>query len=320
MIKKFFVFLIGLFLIAPFILTEGIHNESKQSQQPQVTETENGCFITYIEGAAFFQNFTKAEVDMEILPGDELITRRGRIETYLGNGNFLRMDRNTRVAFVKLGEKATSLGIWNGSVYLAINTVIEVQAPDQNFVLNPGLYRIDIEKDRTKVYQNPRVADNFDSWSYDRDNEINHPATTETGYLHNSYGLSSYWSWRWYFLYQSWCWSPYRYCFYLHYQYYNSYRQHYSQHRTPVRTPARTTVRKNQLQAPSQIKSPTLPSRINRSSTATQAPRINSSNQSRTKILTPQIRAPQSQIRRSVPRSFSRPMARPIQKRIVRKK
>jgi len=346
--KKLMSILIGLILIAPFITAQGIRNESNQSQVTENKEVlTDGCVVTYVEGEAFFQSFTKVGVDMEILPGDELITRRGRIEAYLGNGNFLRMDRNTRVAFVKLGENATLLGIWNGSIYLAIKTAIEVQAPDQNFVLDPGSYRIDIEKDRTKVYQNPRVVDSFDSWSYERDNEINHPATTETGYLHDSYGLYSYWSWRWNFLYHSWYWNSYYWYFswspiwhsyhsyfYWHYQYYNSYRQrsYYAQHRAPLKT----TVSKNQLQAPirnsnrnisnvqnkqvvnkQQIKSSTFPSRINRSNVT--AP-----------TRTP-IRAPQSQFRRSTPshltqrlsapRSFSRPpMSRPIQKRIVRKK
>lgn len=337
--KKLMSILIGLILIAPFITAQGIRNESNQSQVTENKEVlTDGCVVTYVEGEAFFQSFTKVGVDMEILPGDELITRRGRIEVYLGNGNFLRMDRNTRVVFVKLGEKTMSLGIWNGSVYLAIKTAIEVQAPDQNFVLNPGSYRIDIEKDRTKIYQDPRVVDSFDTWSYERDNEINHPATTEAGYLHDSYGLYSYWSWRWYFLYHSWYWSPYRYYFYWHYQYYNSYRNSYRQrsYYSQNRTPLRTTVSKNQLQAPirnsnrnisnvqnkqvvnkQQIKSSTFPSRINRSNVTAQT-------------RTP-IRAPQSQFRRSTPshltqrlsapRSFSRPqMSRPIQKRIVRKK
>ncbi len=312
MIKKFFVFLIGLILIVPFITAEGIRNESKQPQVP-AKEKIDSCFIIYAEGEVFFQNFTKAEVNMEVLPGDELITKKGRAEIYLENGSFLRMDRNTRVVFVALGENMVLLGMWEGSIYIQTgNSTIEVQTPYQNYMLKNGLYRIDVEKNRTKVYQNPRVADSFDSWSYDRENELNRPLNTEISY---PYGLYSYHSWRWHLFLLYWnpyfLWNPFWSPIWNSYHDYFSH-PYYSQPRTTVRT-----VRKNQLQAPSQIKSPTFPSRINRSNVTAQT-------------RTP-IRAPQSQLRRSTPshltqrlsapRSFSRPqMSRPIQKRIVRKK
>jgi len=233
--KKIFTIFVGLFLVfAPIVLAA-----------PETT-AEPAAYISYLEGNVFFQNFEKATVDMAILQGDELITIKGRVEVYLGNGNFLRLDQNTRVNFIALEEK-TVLGIWSGSVYLRINTAIEVQTLHQNFILETGLYRIDAGQ-KTELYKNPRIVDNFDSWNESRENEINRPATVEIRYLPR--GLYDYYSWHWY-RYWHWygygwysvyppIWHYYRYYHYYHYHYqhYNSYRQHY---------PQRTVIHKNQL-------------------------------------------------------------------------
>lgn len=281
--KKIFTIFVGLFLVsAPIALAAS------------ETTAEPAAYISYLEGNVFFQNFEKATVDMGILQGDELITTKGRIEVYLGNGNFLRLDQNTRVNFIALEEK-TMLGIWSGSVYLRINTAIEVQTLHQNFILEMGLYRIDAGQ-KTKFYKNPRLVDNFDSWNEGRENEINRPATVEIRYLPR--GLYYYYNWRWPLLYQ-WhpFWPPIR---------HSSYRQYY---------PQRTVIRKNQLvkrTSRNTVNRPTIQNRITPAKTARKiySPNPGMSVQKRTTSPRSYLSRTNTQFRPS-PKNFSPSFSRP---------
>ena len=129
-------------------------------------------FITSIEGAVFFQNLEKAGLRMAVKQGDELSTLKGRVEIDLGDGNWVRLDRDTRVAFTELQKNAATLSVWQGSVCLQIqDQTIQVRSPQETNAFQQGFYRIDVERDKTRVFENPRVVDGFDSWSRNREEQ-----------------------------------------------------------------------------------------------------------------------------------------------------
>ena len=105
--KKTLALLIGLFLIAPFLI-------SQETSEPI-------AYISCVEGKVLFQGFEQAELNIPVLERDELTTEKGRVEVDLGNGNFLRLDHDTRVVFAVLEQESILLHIWNGKVYLRIN-------------------------------------------------------------------------------------------------------------------------------------------------------------------------------------------------------
>ncbi len=130
MIKKLLGVLIVLFLATLPAMAQGTVRSE--------TAVESDSYITYVEGDVFFRNFEKVIVGMDILQGDELITRRGYVEVYLA-GNLLRLDWNTRVGFLSLEE----IVIWSGQVYVQVNIgEIRIRTNYQEFLLKSGFYRV----------------------------------------------------------------------------------------------------------------------------------------------------------------------------------
>jgi hypothetical protein len=231
------VLIVGLFLITPtMLLAQG---------KPQADTRETASDITYVEGEVFFQNFERAEADMAIKQGDELFTEQGRVEVYLGRGNWLRLDQHTRVVFTSLQRESIKLSVGQGSIYLHLeNKVVEVRTPQENFYPERGIYRLDVEKNKAEIYENPRIVDRFDSWSSSRDEELSYP---EDEPYYDRWWYS--YGWRPY-LYGNWWWSPYWYWPYGYagwdpmWDYYPYYYYRYPYYY------GRRTIRKGELRRP----------------------------------------------------------------------
>jgi hypothetical protein len=185
---------------------------------------ESGAWITHVEGRVFFQNFEKAETDMAVNPGDELNTQNGRIEVELGEGNWIRLDRHTRVVFTDIQKDSAKLSLWEGSLYLRLkNQAVEVRSPkEEHLFQNKELVRINIDQNETKIFKNPPVADDFDGWNRGRDEELA-SSESEAGRSRSPwfYGgaFSPFWSWSsldwygWYYPYWS-CFRPFLWSYY----------------------------------------------------------------------------------------------------------
>lgn len=192
--------------------------------KPAPESVESGAWITHVEGRVFFQNFEKAEADMAVNPGDELNTQNGRIEIELGEGNWIRLDRHTRVVFTDIQKDSAKLSLWEGSLYLRLrNQAVEVRSPkEEHLFQNKGLVRINIEQNETKIFKNPPVADDFDGWNRGRDEELA-SSESEAGRARSpwNYGgtFSPFWSWcsfdwyGWYYPYWS-CFRPFLWSYY----------------------------------------------------------------------------------------------------------
>ena len=123
--------------------------------------------LSYITGEIFIQRaaelaYEPGEVNMPITEGDRLGTTEGRGEIYLGRGNYLRLDHNTKIDFLKLPDKnndLTQVQLWSGNIYLSLKTLtkeksLQVHTPDVSiYFLTEGLYRIDVRENReTEIF------------------------------------------------------------------------------------------------------------------------------------------------------------------------
>jgi hypothetical protein len=149
-------------------------------EKPASDRVEAAAWITHVEGRAFFQNFEKAEADMAVKPGDELNTQKGRVEIEVGQGNWIRLDYNTRVVFTDIQKDSATLSLWEGSLYLHLkDQAVRVRsAQEEHLFQDKELVRIDVDQNKTKIFKNPRVVDDFDGWSRSRDEEL---ASNEPG-------------------------------------------------------------------------------------------------------------------------------------------
>ena len=195
---------------------------------------EPAAWITQVEGRVFFQNFEKAEADMAVKPGDELNTQKGRIEVELGDGNWIRLDRNTRVVFTDIQKGSATLSLWEGSLYLNLkNQAVKVRTAQEEHVFqDKGQVRIDAGPNGTKILNNPKPADNpagaddFDSWSRGRDEALSSMVSSndrEAGPYRSPWfysgAFSPFWPWSpfdWYGgFYPYWSsWGPYAWSYY----------------------------------------------------------------------------------------------------------
>ena len=198
--------------------------------KPAPDSVEAAAWITHVEGRVFFQNFEKAEVDMAVKPGDELNTQKGRIEIELGEGNWVRLDQNTRVVFTDIQKDSATLSLWEGSLYLHLNNqAVKVRSAQEEHVFqDKGPIRIDADRNKTNIVNNPKVADNpvvaddFDGWSRSRDEALA-SSEPEAGRYRSPwfYGgaFSPFWPWSpfdWYGgFYPYWSsWSPFLWSYY----------------------------------------------------------------------------------------------------------
>lgn len=132
-------------------------------------EYTNNSFarLSFLTGNAYIQRaadlgMEEAVVNIPITEGDRLGTTDGRVEIYLGNGNYIRLDKETKIDIMNLPKKGyelTRIRIWAGNVYFHVTALeeeknIEIHTSDVSvYVLDVGLYRIDVREDReTEIF------------------------------------------------------------------------------------------------------------------------------------------------------------------------
>ncbi|MFQ6108411.1 MAG: DUF6600 domain-containing protein [Candidatus Aminicenantales bacterium] len=116
---------------------------------------------TYIQRAADL-GYEEGVINMPIAEGDRLGTTEGRAEIYLGKGNYIRLDNNTKIDFLKLPDRESALiqiQVWTGNLILSLRTLeeeknIEIHTPDVSlYLLDRGLYRVDVrENGETEIF------------------------------------------------------------------------------------------------------------------------------------------------------------------------
>lgn len=211
MYKKALVLLIGLFLMTSFLFSGGGIKKANNSQnRPEklTTYEEPAAYISYIEGKASL-NFEEAQINMILLPADELKTENGRLEIKMDQG-YLRLDRYTEVVFVVIEEGMKTIRIKQGNIYIQTEEEIIIETPHQENSLSRGSYLIEV-RNKTKIYSNPKVPFNdFLSWNFNRNDELNRRAKQR--YLPEElsdyeYTLHRYGNWRYYSPY-GYVWIP----------------------------------------------------------------------------------------------------------------
>jgi hypothetical protein len=136
------------------------------AEEPQYTNSSFGR-LSHVTGNVYLQRasdlgYEEATVNMPISEGDRLGTTDGRAEVFLGKGNYLRLDEDTKIDFISLPKKDNNLirvRVWAGNVYLRVRNLveektIELHTPDVSvYVLDQGLYRVDVRQDReTEIF------------------------------------------------------------------------------------------------------------------------------------------------------------------------
>jgi hypothetical protein len=133
------------------------------------SEYTNDSFarLSFLTGNAYIQRaadlgYEEAVVNIPITEGDRLGTADGRAEIYLGNGNYIRLDKETKIDIMNLPKKGyelTRVRVWAGNVYFHVTALkeeknIEIHTSDVSFyVLDVGLYRIDVRENReTEIF------------------------------------------------------------------------------------------------------------------------------------------------------------------------
>ena len=155
--KKLIVFFACLALCLPFAF----------SSQEEEYYSHSYARLNYVKGDVYIQRandlgYEEGVVNLPIVEGDKLGTRDGRAEIHFGHKNYLRINLNSQIDFVRLpreGDDLIDFHLLEGSVYLRVKLLqtekgIEVHTPDASFyVLNEGLYRIEVSPDNeTKLY------------------------------------------------------------------------------------------------------------------------------------------------------------------------
>ena len=116
--------------------------------------------MSYVKGDVYIQRaedlgYEEGVVNLALIQGDKIGTREGRTEIHLGEGNYIRIDRNTQIELVKMPDKrehVTGVHLLSGNIFLRINFLnneksIEIHTPDASFYLvEAGLYYLSIKQ------------------------------------------------------------------------------------------------------------------------------------------------------------------------------
>ena len=126
------------------------------------THYTNNSFarLSYVKGNIYIQRSTdlgyeEGVVNMPVSEGDRMGTTDGRAEIYLGNGNYVRLDNETKIDFLtlpKIESELIRIRVWTGNIYFRVRDLkeeknIEIHTTDVSiYVLDNGLYRIDVRQ------------------------------------------------------------------------------------------------------------------------------------------------------------------------------
>ncbi len=152
--------ILGILIAVLFLLTTLSAEESKYTNNSIVR-------LSFLSGNAYLQRasdlgYEEAVVNMPISEGDRLGTTEGRVEVYLGKGNYIWLDNNTKIDFLSLPRKDSELvriKAWSGNICFRVKTLeqekkVEIHSPDVSlYVLDEGLYRIDVKQNaQTEIF------------------------------------------------------------------------------------------------------------------------------------------------------------------------
>ncbi len=136
-------------------------------QEEQRYTGDSVARLSFIGGKTYVQRasdlgYEEAVVNTPVTEGDRIGTSEGRAEVHLSKGNYLRLDENSKIDILNLpkkGDDFVRLRVWSGSVYVDIGHLVrektvEIHTADASFyVLEPGLYRVDVtENQGTRIY------------------------------------------------------------------------------------------------------------------------------------------------------------------------
>ena len=118
---------ITLIIVVIFLLSVGgfAYNRYRNSYGNEEYREEPPVRVSYVQGDVMVQRgfdlgFEDVTINLPLVDGDRLVTEQGRVELDLGDGNFLRLDNNTRIEIGQRGE-SLRVKIWEGSLYLSLN-------------------------------------------------------------------------------------------------------------------------------------------------------------------------------------------------------
>lgn len=158
--------LIGV-LVGVLMAVGGLGAQAEPATDARYYDDAKVVRVRTVDGEAMVQRSYEegneaAVANLPVFEGDTVVTTEGRVELYLGRGNFLRLDVDTEILLRRapaLRRTDFSVKIVRGGVYLEVGALdnerdIEVQTPDCGlFVLDQGLFRINaIENGQTEVY------------------------------------------------------------------------------------------------------------------------------------------------------------------------
>jgi hypothetical protein len=122
--------------------------------------------MSYVNGDVYIQRaedlgYEEGVVNLALIQGDKIGTREGRTEIHLGDSNYIRMDRNTQIEFVRMPNReddVTGIHILSGSLFLRVNFIsndkfFEVHSPDASFyIMEEGLYYLSVmQNNQTEI-------------------------------------------------------------------------------------------------------------------------------------------------------------------------
>ncbi len=163
--RKKSIFLIIVFIFALLLYQPLKAQEETLPAEPQ-EETkytnESVGRVSFLEGKVFIQRaadigYEEAVMNDPVTEGDRIGTTDGRLEIQFGRGNYLRLDRDTKLDIMSMPKRDSDLvrlRLWSGHIYLTINNLkrektIEIHTPDSSFyILERGIYRIDVDEGR----------------------------------------------------------------------------------------------------------------------------------------------------------------------------
>jgi len=122
--------------------------------------------MSYVNGDVYIRRaedlgYEEGVVNLALIQGDKIGTREGRTEIHLGDGNYIRMDRDTQIEFVRMPSKEEDImgiHVLSGSLFLRINFMgndkyFEVHSPDASFyIIEEGLYYLSVmQNNQTEI-------------------------------------------------------------------------------------------------------------------------------------------------------------------------
>jgi len=136
----------------------------RAEELPPYTD-ESFARLSVVHGNVYVQRAAELEyeegiVNMPLAEGDRLGTTEGRVEIRMGRGKFLRLDHETKIDILGLPDREDDLfriQVWKGNVYFSISNLereksVEVHTADTSlYLLEDGLYRIDVRENETEV-------------------------------------------------------------------------------------------------------------------------------------------------------------------------